>query len=157
MTAEPARRGLLDTNSMILRSRIASEELPDEMAISAVTLAELSAGPHEVRPDTEQDAYFEAAERARRLDVLQRAEHEFDPIPFDADAARAFGRVTAAVIAAGGKPRRRAADLMIAATAIVAELPLYTTNPDDFAGLSHLVSVVPVTSPEAPSERQAAR
>ena len=71
------------------------------MAISAVTLAELSAGPHEVRPDTEQDFYFEAAERARRLDVLQRAEHEFDPIPFDADAARAYGRVTAAVIAAG--------------------------------------------------------
>jgi predicted nucleic acid-binding protein len=157
MTAEPARRGLLDTNIMILRSRIVPEELPDEMAISAVTLAELSAGPHEVRPDTEQDAYFEAAERARRLDVLQRAEHEFDPIPFDADAARAYGRVTAAVIAVGRKPRRRAVDLMIAATAIVAELPLYTTNPDDFAGLSHLVSVVPVTRPEVPNERQAAR
>ena len=157
MTAEQARCGLLDTNIMILRSRIAPEELPDEMAISAVTLAELSAGPHEVRPDTDQDAYFEAAERARRLDVLQRAEHEFDPIPFDADAARAYGRVTAAVIAVGRKPRRRAADLMIAATAIAAELPLYTTNPDDFAGLSHLVSVVPVTRPEVPNERQAAR
>ena len=157
MTAEPARRGLLDTNIMILRSRIAPEELPDEMAISAVTLAELSAGPHEVRPDTEQDAYFVDAERARRLDVLQRAEHEFDPVPFDADAARAYGRVTAAVIAVGRKPRRRAVDLMIAATAIAAELPLYTTNPDDFAGLSHLVSVVPVTRPEVPNERQAAR
>ena len=151
MTAEPARRGLLDTNIMILRSRIAPEELPDEMAISAVTLAELSAGPHEVRPDTEQDVYVEAAERARRLDVLQRAEHEFDPIPFDADAARACGRVTAAV--AGRKPRRRAADLMIAATAIVAELPLYTTNPDDFVGLDHLVTVIPVTRPEVPNER----
>ena len=104
MTDDLARRGLLDTNIMILRSWIAPEELPDEMAISAVTLAELSAGPHEVRPDTEQDAYFEAAERARRLDVLQRAEHEFDPIPFDADAARAYGRVTAAVIAVGRKP-----------------------------------------------------
>ena len=116
MTGEPARRGMLDTNIMIMRSRIAAEELPDEMAISAVTLAELSAGPHEVRPDTQQDAYVEAAERARRLDVLQRAEHEFDPVPFDTDAARAYGRVTAAVIAAGRKPRRRAADLMIAAT-----------------------------------------
>ena len=80
------------------------------------------------------------SERARRLDVLQRAEHEFDPIAFDADAARAYGRVTAAVVAAGRKPRRRAVDLMIAATAIAAELPLYTTNPDDFAGLSHLVT-----------------
>jgi predicted nucleic acid-binding protein len=97
--------------------------------------------------------YFEATERARRLDVLQRAEHEFDPIPFDADAARAYGRVTAAVIAAGRKPRRRAADLMIAATAIVAELPLYTTNPDDFVGLDHLVTVIPVTRPEVPNER----
>jgi predicted nucleic acid-binding protein len=114
MTGEPACRGLLDTNIMILRSRIAAEELPDEMAISAVTLAERSAGPHEVRPDTEQDAYFEAAERARRLDVPQRAEHEFDPIPFDTEAARAYGGVAAAVIAAGRKPRRRAADLMIA-------------------------------------------
>jgi len=88
--------------------------MPRLIAISAVTLAELSAGPHEVRPDTEQDIYFEATERARRLDVLQRAEHEFDPIPFDADAARAYGRVTAAVIAAGRKPRRTAVDLMIA-------------------------------------------
>jgi predicted nucleic acid-binding protein len=103
MTDEAERHGLLDTNIMILRSRIAPDELPEEMAISAVTLAELSAGPHEVRPDTEQDVYFEAAERARRLDVLQRAEHEFDPIPFDADAARAYGRVTAAVVAAGRK------------------------------------------------------
>jgi predicted nucleic acid-binding protein len=150
MTSEAPRRGLLDTNIMILRSRIAPEDLPDEMAISAVTLAELSAGPHEVRSDAEQDVYFEATERARRLDVLQRAEHEFDPIPFDADAARAYGRVTAA---AGRKPRRRAADLMIAATAIVAELPLYTTNPDDFVGLDHLVTVIPVTRPEVPSER----
>ena len=157
MTAESARRGLLDTNIMILRSRIVPEELPDEMAISAVTLAELSAGPHQVRPDTEQDAYFEAAERARRLDVLQRAEHEFDPIPFDSDAARAYGRVTAAVIGAGRKPRRRAVDLMIAATAIAAELPLYTTNPDDFAGLEHLVTVIQVTRPEVPNERQTGR
>jgi predicted nucleic acid-binding protein len=155
MTDEPVQRGLVDTNIMILRSWIAPEELPDEMAISAVTLAELSAGPHEVRSDAEQDRYFEAAERARRLDVLQRAEHEFDPIPFDADTARAYGRVTAAVIAAGRKPRRRAVDLMIAATAVAAELPLYTTNPDDFAGLAHLVVVVPVTRPAVPNERQA--
>jgi predicted nucleic acid-binding protein len=89
------------------RGCVPGREVPDEMAISVVTLAERSAGSHEVRPDTEQDVYFEAAERARRLDVLQRAEHEFDPIPFDTDAARAYGRVTAAVIAAGRKPRRR--------------------------------------------------
>jgi predicted nucleic acid-binding protein len=112
-----------------------------------------------VRPDTEQDRYFEAAERARRLDVLQRAEHEFDPIAFDADAARAYGRVTAAVVAAGvaagRKPRRRVADLMIAATAIAAELPLYTTNPGDFTGLDHLLTVIQVTRPDVPNERRA--
>jgi hypothetical protein len=73
--------------------------------------------------------------------------------PSDADAARAYGRVTAAVIAAGRKPRRRASDLMIAATAIAAGLPLDTTNPGDFAGLDHLVTVIPVTRPEVPSER----
>jgi predicted nucleic acid-binding protein len=152
MTASLPRQGLIDTNIMILRTWIAPDQLPDEMAISAVTLAELSAGPHEVRPDTEQELYVEAAERARRLDVLQRAEHEFDPIPFDAEAARAYGRVTAAVIAAGRKPRSRAADLMIAATAIAAELPLFTTSPADFAGLERLATVVPVTRPAVPGE-----
>jgi hypothetical protein len=157
MTADPPRQGLIDTNIMILRSWIASDELPDEMAVSAVTLAELSAGPHEVRPDREQGMYFEAAERARRLDVLQRAEHEFDPIAFDAEAARAYGRITAAVVDAGRKPRRRAVDLMIAATALAAGLPLFTTNPDDFAGLDRLITVVPVTRPEVPSERQTGR
>jgi predicted nucleic acid-binding protein len=104
-----------------------------------------------------QDAYFEAAKRARWLDILQRAEHEFDPIPIDADAARAYGRVTAAVIAVGRKPRRRAVDLTIVATAIAAELPLYTTNPGDFTGLEHLVTVIPVTRPEVPNEREPCR
>jgi predicted nucleic acid-binding protein len=147
-------RGLLDTNILILRRWIDSDELPDEMAICAVTLAELSAGPHQVRPNSEQDDYDEYAERARRLDVLQRAEHEFDPIPFGAEAARTYGRVTAAVVSAGRKPRRRVADLMIAATAIAEDLPLFTTNPDDFEGLLGLLTVVPVTRPAVPGERR---
>src|SRR5215471_4534849 len=91
MSDEPPRQGLLDTNILILRKWIDPAELPDEMAISAVTLAELSAGPHEVRPRDEQDSYDEHAERARRLEILQRAESEFDPVPFDAEAARIFG------------------------------------------------------------------
>lgn len=93
------------------------------MAISAITLAELSAGPHEVRRNGEQGAYDEHIERARRLDVLQRAESEFDPVPFDVEAARIYGRVSAAVIAGGRKPRRRMVDLMIAATAIAEDPP----------------------------------
>jgi len=90
------------------------------------------------------------------LDVLQRAEHEFDPVPFDAEAARAYGRVTAVVIAAGRKPRRRAVDLMIAATALASGLSLFTTNPDDYAGLEGFITIVPVSRPEVPAERDAA-
>ncbi len=146
-------RGLLDTNIMILRRWVDPAELPAEMAISAITLAELSAGPHEVRRNEEQHDYDEHAERARRLDVLQRAENEFDPIPFDAEAARMYGRVCAAVVSVGRKPRRRVADLMIAAVAIAENLPLFTTNPDDFRGLDDLLTVVPVTRPMTPHSR----
>jgi predicted nucleic acid-binding protein len=147
--ADELRRGLLDTNVLILRRWIAPEELPDEMAITAITLAELSAGPHQVRKD--MDDSDENAERARRLDILQRAENEFDPIPFDAEAARTYGRVCAAVAGAGQVQRRRVAGLMIAAVAVAQELALYTTNPDDFAGLDGLLTVVPVTRPASRS------
>lgn len=122
-------RGLLDTNIMIMRRWVDPAELPDEMAISAITLAELSAGPHEVRRNEEQGAYDEYAERARLLDVLQRAENEFDPLPFDAEAARVYGRICAAVVRAGRRPRRRVADLMIAAIAVAEDLPPFTTRP----------------------------
>jgi predicted nucleic acid-binding protein len=149
-----SRQGLLDTNILILRRWIDAAELPDEMAISTVTLAELSAGPHQVRPNSEQDRYDEREERARRIEAVQRAESEFDPIPFDAEAARVYGRVTAAAIAAGRKPRGRIADFMIAATAIAQALPLYTTNPDDYSGLENLVRVVAVTRPPLPHERK---
>jgi hypothetical protein len=149
MSGESSSQGLLDTNILILRSWINPAELPDEMAISAITLAELSAGPHEVKRNDEQNAYDEHAERARRLEVLQRVESEFDPVPFDAEAARIFGRVTAAVIGAGRKPRRRVADLMIASTAIAEGLPLYTTNPQDFVGLDSLLRIMPVTRPSS--------
>jgi len=138
------RQGLLDTNVLILRRWIAPESLPDELAISAVTLAELSARVHLVRGDDAEAR----AERARRTDVLQRAENEFDPIAFDALAARAFGRISAAVQDAGRTPRRRVADLMIAAVAAAQGLPLYTTNPDDFTGLDGIVDVVAVKRPD---------
>lgn len=138
---------MLDTNIMILRQWVDPGELPEEMAISAITLAELSAGPHQVRSNEEQDAYVEHAERARRLEILQRAESEFDPVPFEAEAARIYGRLAAAVVASGRSPRRRIADLLIAATAIAERLPLFTTNPDDFLGLEATLTIVPVTRP----------
>ena len=139
-------RGMLDTNILILRRWIDPADLPDEMAISAITLAELSAGPHEVHGNDEQAVF---AERARRLEILQRAESEFDAVPFDSEAARVYGRVAAAVIGSGRKPRRRIADLMIAATAIAQGLPLYTTNPGDFTGLETLTPIIAVPRPAA--------
>jgi predicted nucleic acid-binding protein len=148
MSADHAQ-GLLDTNILILRRWIEPESLPIEMAISAVTLAELSAGVHLVQGD-----HAEArAERARRTDILQRAEKEFDPISFDAEAARVFGRISAAVRGSGRTPRRRVADLMIASVSAAQGLPLYTTNPNDFADLDGIVEVVPVQRPTPiPSE-----
>jgi predicted nucleic acid-binding protein len=153
MTGDVPERGLLDTNILILRRWLDQAELPAEMAISAVTLAELSAGPHEVRGNNEQSLYDEPAERARRMNVLQRAEADFDPIPFDAEAARIYGQVSAAAIGIGRKPRARMADLMIASTAIAEGLSLFTTNPEDFRGLDQLLTVVPVTRPQVPHER----
>jgi predicted nucleic acid-binding protein len=123
--------------------RAKGHQLPDEMAISAVTLAELSAGVHLVQG---KDAEARA-ERARRMEVLQRVEHEFDPIPFDTEAARSFGRISAAVLGVGRRPRRRVADLMIASVAAAQVLPLYTTNPDDFSGLDAIVDVIEVGRP----------
>jgi predicted nucleic acid-binding protein len=107
-----------------------------EVAVSAITMAELSAGPH---------AASDPVDRARRQDRVQRAEAAFDPLPFDSEAARAYGRVYAATIAAGRKARgARAVDLLIAATACSAGIPLYTRNPDDFRGLEDLLVVIEV-------------
>jgi hypothetical protein len=113
-------RGLIDTSVLI----------------SAVTLAELAAGPH---------ATADTAERARRQDRLQRAEAAFEPLPVDADVARAYGRVYAAVVAGGTNARgRRALDLLIAATGLANDLPVYTCNPDDFEDLASLIDIVSI-------------
>jgi predicted nucleic acid-binding protein len=135
--AEPvAERGLLDTSVVIDLGRIETDALPAEVAVSAVTMAELAAGPH---------ATADPAERARRQELLQRAEATFAPLPFDANSARAYGLICAAVSAQGRKARgRRVVDLLIAATALAGGLPLYTRNPDDFRGLSRLLDVRPI-------------
>ncbi len=129
--AEPSR-GLLDTSVVIDHDVVDPALLPDESAISAVTLAELAAGPH---------ATSDEQERARRQDRLQWAAATWDPLPFDAEAARIYGRVFAAAKAAGRTSRSRLADLLIAATAAANGLPLYTRNPADFAGLQPIVTV----------------
>lgn len=129
-------RGLLDTSVVIDLETIPATSLPVEVAITSITLAELAAGPH---------ATSDPVERSNRQDRLQRTEATFDPLPFDADAARAYGRVFAAVTAAGRKPRgARAVDLLIAATALTAKLPLYTKNPEDFRALDDLIDVIAI-------------
>ena len=132
---ERLARGLLDTSVIVDLDRLDVAQLPEEVAISTVTLAELSCGP---------SATTDRSERARRQDRLQRVEATFDPLPFDIEAARAYGRVCAAVLGQGRQPRRRFADLLIAATALAEELPLVTRNSKDFDGLEDLITVVEV-------------
>jgi hypothetical protein len=134
--ADRRQRGLLDTSVLIDLEAINARELPVEVAVSAVSMAELAAGPH---------ATVDTDERSRRQDRLQRAEAAFDPLPFDNDSARAYGRVFASVVAAGRRARgARAVDLLIAATALSNNLPLYTRNGDDFRGLDGLIDIVVV-------------
>ena len=129
-------QGLLDTSVVIDLDRLDPSTLPTEVAVSALTMAELAAGPH---------ATSDADEQGRRQDRLQRAEAAFDPLPFDGEAARAYGRIYAAVTAAGRKARgARAVDLLIAATACSSNLPLYTRNGADFEGIEDLLDVVVV-------------
>jgi predicted nucleic acid-binding protein len=128
-------RALLDTSVVIDLDHIPANALPMEMAVSAVTMAELAAGPAAATDD---------AERARRQDRLQRAEATFDPLPLDTEAARAYGRVYAAVRAQGRDSRRRLADLLIAAIALANTLPLLTRNAADFAGLNDLIDIIEI-------------
>lgn len=128
--------GLLDTSVIVDLDLIPDRELPTSYAVSALTLAELSAGPHAASSGTE---------RAHRLRRLQFVESTVASLPFDDDAARAYGQIYAVVVAAGRKARgARAVDLMIAATALAHALPLFTRNPRDFSTLTGLVSVVSV-------------
>jgi tRNA(fMet)-specific endonuclease VapC len=146
VSGEPPRtRGILDTSTVIFLGRLSDATvLPAEPLITAVTLAELSVGPL---------VASEESERVARQSQLQQAEADFEPIPFDAGAARAFGRVAASLRRSGRKPAARTYDAMIAATALANELPLYSCNPSDFSGIDELdVVAVPVRgSPSQPT------
>ncbi|HLT11288.1 MAG TPA: type II toxin-antitoxin system VapC family toxin [Micromonosporaceae bacterium] len=139
-------RGILDTSTVIMLPRIANPaSLPAEPLITAITLAELTVGPLVATDDVE---------RAARQAHVQQAEADFDPLPFDAAAARMFGRVAASLRKAGRKPAARAYDAMIAAIALAHNLPVYTCNPVDFTGIDGL-TVVPVAVPESSGRGQA--
>ena len=139
---EPPTRGILDTSALIaMRDITDPSALPAEPLITAVTLAELSAGPLVARDERE---------RAARQAHLQEAEADFDPLPFDRASARAFGQVAASLRKSGRKTVARAYDALIAATALSHRLPVYTCNPADFDKIDDL-QVVPVRLPEHPS------
>lgn len=127
MTVDPI--GILDTSTLVLVDRLDPEDLPAEPVITAVTLAELSVGPLVAKTHLERTA---------RQIRLQEAEAAFDPLPFDAQAARAFGGVAASLRRSGRKATARAYDAMVAATALANGLPLYTCNPRDFEGIDGL-------------------
>jgi predicted nucleic acid-binding protein len=144
MSAEPTR-GLLDTSTVILLPRLRDPSaLPDDPIISAITLAELSVGPLVAADD---------AERAARQAHVQQAEADFAPVPFDAAAARAFARVANDLRRSGRKTSARAYDVLIAATAVASDLPVYTVNPDDFAGITGL-RVVAIPHPDADDDNR---
>ena len=143
MSAPISTRGVLDTSTVILLPRLRDAALlPAEPLITAATLAELSVGP--LVASTEE-------ERAARQAHLQQAEADFDPLPFDAAAARAFGQVAASLRRSGRKSTARAYDAMIAATALANGLPVYTCNPSDFAGIDNL-AVVAIPHPGSPRQ-----
>lgn len=128
--------GLLDTSVVIdWDDPAVAAALPDEAAVSAITLAELAAGPHLAATGTES---------ARRQARLQQVEAAFEPLPFDVVAARSYGQIVATVAETGRSHRRRVADMLIAATAHANQLALYTRNPGDFAGLTTLVEIIAV-------------
>ena len=132
-------QGLLDTSTVILLPTLAdAKALPAVPLISTITLAELSVGPL-IAATAQGRAVCQAH--------VQQAEADFDPLPFDAAAARAFGRVAASLRRAGRKSAARSYDAMIAAVAIAHDLPLYTCNPEDFEGIDEL-RVMPIPVPQ---------
>lgn len=136
MDKAPEGRGLLDTSAVIALGEFSIDRLPDRTAISALTLAELTAGPH---------AVGDKLERARRQKRLQLFESGVETLDFDSNCARAFGSIYVATVATGRKARgARAVDLMIAATALAHDLPLFTMNADDLRGLDGLIEIVEI-------------
>lgn len=130
--------GVLDTSVIAAIALYDPAQLPDTFLITAITLGELSHGPH---------ATDDPLKRAARMAVLQHVESTFEPLPYDHHAARFYGQICAAVRAAGRQPRKRASDLMIAATAASNSLPLYTANADDFRGAQELIEIVGIQGP----------
>ncbi|MFG1796976.1 type II toxin-antitoxin system VapC family toxin [Nocardia sp. NPDC049149] len=132
-----ARRasGILDTCTYIDLYELEPESLPKMPEITTITLAELHQGIAMAK---------DPVARAQRSERLGIAIVEFDPIPFDEDAATRYGTLVALTLASKRDPRPRRLDLMIAAVASSRGLALFTRNSDDFRGLESMVEIVAV-------------
>jgi toxin FitB len=128
----PVSRGILDT-SVLIATNVAP--IPGELAISVVSLAELQFG---VLVAKDEQA------RGLRLSRLSAIQRRFDPLPVDDAVADSYAQLAARIVQAGRRPRGRAMDLLIAATAHAHNATVYTRNADDLAGLEDLVTVVAI-------------
>ncbi|WP_431043428.1 PIN domain-containing protein [Streptomyces sp. P1-3] len=127
--------GILDTCAYIDLDLLGPADLPAVPELTAITLAELHQGVAMAK---------DPASRAARMEKLGAARADFDPLPFDDDAAARYGTLVSLVLAARRDPRPRKLDLMIAAIASVRGLPLFTRNADDFKGLDSAVTIVAI-------------
>jgi predicted nucleic acid-binding protein len=135
VVAERHQSGVLDTCVYIDLGVLDPAVLPTVPEITAITMAELHQGLAMAKS---------AADRAARTEKLGAAIVDFDPLPFDGEAAARYGSLVALTLEAKRDPRPRRIDLMIAAIASARDLPLYTRNADDFKGLGDLIEVVGV-------------
>lgn len=133
--AERRESGVLDTCTYVDLSLLDPAVLPAVPEITAITMAELHQGVAMAKG---------AAARAARTEILGAAIAEFEPLPFDAEAATRYGTLVALTLEAKRDPRPRRIDLMIAAIASARDLPLYTRNENGFKGLGDMVEVVAV-------------
>lgn len=133
--AETEPRGVLDTCTYIDLADIDAEMLPDIPELTVISMTELHQGVAMAKT---------AASRAARIERLNSAVEDFDPLPYGSEAASRFGTLATLTLERGRSPKPRRLDLMIAAIASVHQLPLYTRNPADFKGLESQLRVVEV-------------
>lgn len=133
--ADRHESGVLDTRTYIDLALLAPSALPVIPELTAITMAELHQGVATAR---------DAAQRASRTELLGAAIVDFEPLPFDGQAAARYSTLVALTIEANRDPKPRRLDLMIAAVASSRGLPLYTRNSKDFAGLGEMVEIVEV-------------
>jgi predicted nucleic acid-binding protein len=127
-------RALLDTSVVIDFPADVVASHATTAAVSTITLAELAYGLHT------GDPLIDASREQRYHWILAT----FDPVPFDARAARVYGALCAQVRASGRDPKPRRFDLLIASAAVSLGVPLITRNQSDFRGIHDALHIIAV-------------